>query len=265
MAGRVRVGIGGWAYDDWRGSFYPDGLPQARELEHASRRLSTIEINATFYRTFKPASFRKWRDEVPDDFVFSLKAPRFAVNRRELATAGEAIARFLDSGLAELGRKLGPILWQLAPGKSFDAAELDAFLALLPAALGRLRLRHVLEVRHASFETPDYLALARRHGVTTVFTDSERYPSFADPTGDLVYARLVRCEARRKLGYAPSELDRWAAAARAWAAGGLPAEVRLLEPRKVRNRGPRDVFIAFINGAKQKAPAAAMALLERLP
>jgi uncharacterized protein YecE (DUF72 family) len=263
--GRIRVGIGGWAYDGWRGSFYPKGLPQTRELQHASRRLTAIEVNATFYRTFKPTTFRKWHDEVPGDFVFSLKAPRFAVNRRELATAGDAIARFADSGIAELGERLGPILWQLAPTKPLDIADLAAFLELLPAQAGRRGLRHVLEVRHPSFESPEYVSLARQHDVSTVFTDSDEYPSFADPTGDVVYARLMCCRAGIRTGYAPKALDAWAEAARTWASGGVPPGLpRLDESAFAPRKDGRDVFIAFINGAKEKAPAAAEALLARL-
>lgn len=264
-AGRIRVGIGGWTYPPWRGRFYPKGLPHTQELHHASRRLTALEVNGTFYGTFKPATFRAWHDEVPEDFVFSLKAPRFAVARRELATAGDAITRFLDSGIVELGDKLGPLLWQLPPTKRFDARDLAAFLDLLPARAGRRPLRHVLEVRHASFATPEYLALARRHAVSTVFTDSEEHPSFADPTGDVVYARLVRARAKLRSGYAPGELDEWVAAARAWAGGRVPAGLPRLEAtRAERKARGRDVFIAFINGAKEKAPAAAEALIARL-
>jgi uncharacterized protein YecE (DUF72 family) len=270
-AGRIRVGVGGWTYEGWRGTFFPKGLPHARELGHASRRLTTLEINATFYRTFKPATFRKWRDEVPEGFVFSVKAPAFASQRRDLAGAGDAIARFLDSGLVELGDALGPILWQLAPGKRFDAGELASFLGLLPESAEGRALRHVLEVRHASFAVPGYVELARRHAVATVFADSDEYPSFADSTGGLVYARLMRSRASLRNGYAPQALDRWAAAARTWAAGGTPKDLTVIAPlpAKAKAKGAgaargRDVFLYFIDSAKEKAPAAAEALLARL-
>ncbi|HTE06483.1 MAG TPA: DUF72 domain-containing protein [Planctomycetota bacterium] len=259
----IRVGIGGWTYEPWRDNFYPAGLPHKQELAFASRHVTAIEVNGTFYSTFKPPTFRKWHDETPDDFVFTLKASRFATNRRLLSTAGESITRFIDSGIGELGGKLGPIVWQLAPTKGFDAEDLGAFLALLPRRDGSRALRHALEVRHQSFRCADYLALARRHGVATVFTDSDRYPSFADPTGSFVYARLVCSEAERKTGYAPKALEAWAAAARTWAAGGTPDELPRVE-RKLPAAAPRDVFIHFINGAKERAPAAAMALLRRL-
>src|SRR5262245_36280759 len=263
-AGRIRVGVGGWTFEGWRGTFFPRGLPHAQELAHASRRLTSLEINATFYRTFKPATFRKWRGEVPDDFVFSVKAPSFASQRRDLTAAGDAIARFVDSGLAELGDGLGPVLWQLAPAKRFDARELAAFLELLPAEADGRPLRHVLEVRHASFAVPECVELARRHAVAMVFTDSTEYPSIADPTGPIVYARLMRCAKSQRNGYAPKALDAWAAAAKTWAAGGTPKELELVAPQGKKAAGAargRDVFVYFINGAKEKAPAAAEALL----
>jgi len=264
---RIRVGIGGWTFAPWRDNFYPAGLPHAQELSYASRQMTAIEINGTYYGSFKPASFKKWHDETPDDFIFSLKATRFATNRKQLSTAADSISRFVDSGLAELGRKLGPIVWQFMPTKAFDAEDMAAFLELLPKKEGSLTLRHVLDVRHESFRHPDYLALARQHKVATVFTDSDKFPSFADLTGDFVYARLMKSEGSVESGYAPEALDEWAEAARAWAAGGNPSALpRVMDdaPSKPTAKGGRDVFIYFINGAKEKAPAAAGALIERL-
>ncbi len=247
-APRIRVGIGGWTYEPWRSNFYPPGLKQHQELEFASRQLTAIEVNGTYYSTFKPATFAKWRDETPDDFVFSLKANRFATNRKLLATAGESITRFVDSGISELGAKLGPIVWQFIPTKQFDAEDFEAFLALLPRSVDGWQLRHVLDVRHDSFTTPAYLALAQRYGCVTVHTDAEKFPLIADADGDFAYLRLMRSEADTPTGYAPAALDAWAAGARAWAGGTRP----------------REVFVYFINGAKERAPAAAMALLARL-
>ena len=241
----VRVGIGGWNYAPWRGSFYPQGLAQAKELAFASRQLTAIEINATYYSSFKPAHFRRWASEAPEAFMFSLKATRFATNRRVLASAGEAIERFVDSGIVELGDRLGPIVWQFMPSKVFDAGDFEAFLALLPREVDGRALQHVMEVRHPSFIVPAYLALARRYGVSTVFTDSDQYPSFDQPEGPLAYARLMMTAPRFKAGYAPGALDDWAARAGGWAA-------------------KRPVFVFFIAGAKEKAPAAAGALLQRL-
>ena len=260
---RIRVGVGGWTYEPWRSNFFPAGLPHSRELEYASRQLTAIEVNGTYYGTLKPASFRKWHDETPGDFVFSLKASRYATNRRVLAEAGESITRFVESGISDLGRKLGPIVWQFMPGKVFEAPDFEAFLALLPRQVDGQALRHVVDVRHESFMTPEYLALARRYEVATVFTDADKFPSFADLTGDVVYARLMLSEAGLSTGYADAALDAWAERARVWAAGGAPDDLPSLEEPK-KASAPRDVFIYFINGAKERAPAAAMAFLTRL-
>jgi uncharacterized protein YecE (DUF72 family) len=259
---RIRVGVGGWTYEPWRNNFYPEGWPQARELEYAGQKLSAIEINGTYYGTQKPASFAKWRDETPDDFVFSMKASRYATNRRVLAEAGESISRFIGSGISELGPKLGPVVWQFMPTKRFEPDDFEAFLALLPKEVDGLALRHVMDVRHDSFKTPEYVALARRHRVASVFTDSDDYPSFADVTADFVYARLMRAEAALASGYGPKALDQWAAHARQWSEGGEPDELPRVGDACAKK--PRDVFIFFINGAKERAPAAAMALRERV-
>lgn len=259
----VRVGIGGWNFAPWRDNFYPAGLAQARELAYASRHLSAIEINSTYHGTQKRTSFAKWRDETPDDFVFAVKASRFATNRRVLAESGESIERFIDSGIAELGRKLGPVVWQFAPTKQFDAEDFEAFLQLLPDSVEGVKLRHVLEVRHDSFQAPDYLKLARKYKAATVFTDSPKFPSMADLTADFIYARLMASSEKLKAGYAPKDLDAWAERVRTWAQGHQPADLPTVEDRKPAAR-KRDVFVFFINGAKERAPAAAQALLERL-
>jgi uncharacterized protein YecE (DUF72 family) len=261
--GRIRVGVGGWVYEPWRDNFYPPGLVHAQELAYLSSRVTAIEINATFYRNQSPASFAKWRDATSDDFVFSVKATRYATNRRVLADAGESIERFLASGLAELGAKLGPIVWQLAPTKSFDPADTAAFLQLLPDRLGTLRLRHAIEVRHPSFRCAEYVELARRHRVATVFADTDEYPSFADPGADFVYARLMRCEAGCPTGYTAEALAAWAERALVWSEGGEPEGLpRVGAPTTAG--APRDVFVFFISGAKERAPAAAVALLSVL-
>jgi uncharacterized protein YecE (DUF72 family) len=259
----IRVGVGGWTFEPWRDNFYPAGWPKDRELEYASRKLTMIEVNGTYYSTQKPATFAKWRDETPDDFLFSLKANRFATNRRVLAEAGESISWFCGSGIAELGAKLGPIVWQFAPTKKFDAADFEAFLKLLPPDVGGVPLRHVMDVRHETFRSPEYLALARRHGVATVFTESDDYPSFADLTGGFVYARVMRAAADQPEGCAPEVLAGVAACARAWREGREPDGLPRVEPPLAAG-APRDVFILFIGGAKEKAPAAAMALQRML-
>ena len=264
-AATIRVGVGGWTFEPWRGgTFYPEGLAHSRELNYASRHLSAIEINGTYYSTQKRESFLKWHDETPDDFMFSLKASRYATNRRVLAEAGESIERFVGSGLAELRAKLGPIVWQFAPTKRFDVEDFEAFLTLLPTSLDGRPLRHAMDVRHESFKSPAYLQLARKHRVATVFTDSDDYPSFADITGDFVYGRLMRTAADVETGYEPAALDAVAACARAWADGGEPAELPRVEPPPSATASPREVFLYFISGAKERAPAAAQALIERL-
>ena len=260
----VRIGIGGWTYPEWRDNFYPAGWPRSRELEYASERLTAIEINSTYHGTQKPASFAKWCDETPDDFVFSVKASRFATNRRVLAEAGESIERFIGSGLSELGAKLGPLVWQFAPTKRFEAEDFEAFLKLLPKDVDGLKLRHVLDVRHPSFMCADFLALARRYCMATVFADSDEYPSFANLTGDLVYARLMRCAAGRPQGYAPESLSRWAERAAQWAVGGEPADLPRVDEPPPAAAPPREVFMFFISGAKERAPHAAMGLIERM-
>lgn len=248
MNDRIRVGVGGWTYEPWRDNFYPKGLPASRELEYASRKLTAIEVNGTYYSTMKPATFAKWRAETPDGFVFSLKANRFATNRRQLATAGESIERFVASGIAELGAKLGPIVWQFMPTKKFDAGDFGAFMKLLPREAAGRPLKHVLDVRHESFASEEYLELAHRHGCATVHTDSDKFPPIADPGSELAYLRLMRTESSCPTGYPPGELDKWAEGCRAWA-----------------GKGPgREVFCFFISGAKERAPAAALALLSKL-
>jgi uncharacterized protein YecE (DUF72 family) len=197
--------------------------------------------------------------------MFALKANRFATNRRVLAEAGESIERFVGSGLSRLGHKLGPVLWQFAPTKKFDASDFEAFLKLLPREVDGRPLRHVLDVRHDSFMVPEFLALARRYGAAVVITDSPDYPSFANLTSDFVYLRLMRAESGHVAGYAPDVLDAWAACARAWAAGGEPDGVpRVPGDAPAPLAAARDVFMFMINGAKERAPAAAAEVIRRL-
>jgi uncharacterized protein YecE (DUF72 family) len=261
-AAPIRVGVGGWTFAPWRDNFYPSGLPQRRELEFASRHLSAIEVNGTFYRAQKPETYRQWREQTPPGFVFSLKAPMSITQRGALATKGGPVARFVE-GLAHLGDRLGPILWQFEPTRAFDPDDLEAFASLLPRETGGIGLRHVFELRNRAAVQPAYLALARRHRIATVFTDSTEYPSFADLTGDFAYARLMRSRSEIDTGYPAHELDAWAARARTWATGGEPDDL----PRAGGASPPaaaRDVFVYFISAAKERNPAAAQALLARL-
>ncbi len=261
--GAIRVGIGGWTFEPWRGPFYPEGLTQKRELEYASRKVTAIEINGTYYGAQKPASFAKWRDEAPEGFVFAVKGPRFTTNRRVLAEAGPSVERFITGGVLELKEKLGPINWQFLPTKAFDPEDFEAFLKLLPASHEGVPLRHVVEVRHPSFRVPDFVALLRAHGVATVVTDSAEFPQIPDVTAAFVYARLQRAEDSEALGYPRPVLAEWAGRARDWAAGKPEAGLELVAAAP-KPAAARDVFVFMINGFKPKAPAAAMALLEQL-
>jgi uncharacterized protein YecE (DUF72 family) len=264
-AGHIFIGIGGWTFAPWRGAFYPKGLAHAKELSYASERLTSIEVNGTFYRSQTPATFRKWASEVPDGFVFALKGPRFATNRRVLKEAGDSIKRFLDSGVTELGEHLGPLLWQFAPTKKFDAADFGGFLELLPDKYNGHAIRHVIEVRHDSFSTPEFTSLLRTFKMPVVFTDHARYPNIADITGDFVYARLQRGKDTIVTAYPPQEIDEWAARLQSWANGGAPDDLPLVEkPRTAAPSQPRDVFAYVIHEGKVRAPAGAMALIEKL-
>lgn len=238
----IRVGIGGWTYAPWRGVFYPPKFAQARELEYAAQKLTSIEINGTFYGSQKPESFRRWAAETPDDFVFSVKGPRFATHRKVLAEAGESIERFFNGGVRELGKKLGPVLWQFAPFKKFEPEDFAAYFALLPTDV-----RHAVEVRHDSFTSPEFVALAGKAKVAIAVIESEKHPLIDETTADFTYARLQGTKADVETGYTKPELRKWAA----WA-------------REREAQGKRDVFVYMISGAKERAPTAAMALIEEL-
>ena len=263
-SGRIRVGIGGWSYAPWRGVFYPKGLKQADELSYATSKLTSIEINATHYRLQSPKSFRIWGATAPDGFVFSVKGPRLVTQQKALAETGNFITRFFKSGLAELGDRLGPILWQFAPFKRFDEGDFGKFLDLLPHELDGQKLNQVVEVRHASFAIPRFAELARDAGVTIAYVDAEGWPNIADLTGDVVYARLQRGDDALAAAYPPGELDAWAGRAKTWAKSSTPDDLKLLAESAASKPRPRDVFIYFIHEGKLRAPAAAMALIERL-
>jgi uncharacterized protein YecE (DUF72 family) len=258
----IRVGIGGWTFEPWRGVFYPDGLTQKRELEYASRKLTSIEVNGTYYGSQKPETFAKWHDETPDDFVFSLKGPRFATNRRVLAEGGESIERFLTSGITELKDKLGPINWQLAPTKKFDADDFEGFLKLLPKAIDGRPLRHAVEVRHDSFKHPDFVALTRQYQVAIVLAADSAYPQIADITAPFVYARIMGTAETEPAGYSDKAISIWAERAQLLAAGRIPDGLETVAPAPAA--APLDVFLYVISGFKSRNPAAAMAIIERL-
>lgn len=262
-AGKIRIGVGGWTFEPWRGPFYPDKHPQKRELEYASRQLTSIEINGTYYGSQKPESFAKWHDETPKDFVFSLKAPRFATNRRVLAEAGESIERFFKSGVLELKDKLGPINWQFATTKKLDLEDFEKFLKLLPSSVEGRRVLHALEVRHDSFRDPDFVALAKSHAVAIVMAGDSEYPQIADQTAPFVYARIMGTKEKERLGYSKADLDQWAARAKAWAQGKKVTGLAVVNSKAAAPQ-PRDVYLYVISGYKEKNPGAAIALIERV-
>lgn len=261
--GNIYIGIGGWVFEPWRGSFYPDGLAQKRELEYASSRLTSIEVNGTYYGSQKPESFAKWRAETPDNFVFALKGSRYVTNRRVLAEAGPSIEKFVRSGLAELKEKLGPINWQFMATKAFDPKDFEAFLKLLPAEVDGVALRHAVEVRHDSFRSSEFIALLREYKVAAITAGDSQFPEIADTTAPFVYARIMGTQEAEPLGYAAPALDAWALRATTWARGGVPGDLESVLPPGGKAE-PRDVFLYVISGGKVRNPAAAMALIERV-
>lgn len=261
----IRTGIGGWVYPPWRGgAFYPPGLVQKGELAFASRAVGAIEINATFHSLQKPDSFRKWRDETPNGFVFALKGSRYVTNRKVLAEAGESVGRFMEQGIAELGDRLGPICWQLATTKRFEAEDMAAFLALLPREHAGLPLRHAIEVGHESFACPAFVDMARAAGVAIVWSEHPDRVRIADRTAGFAYLRCQDMQAEEPSGYTPAGVDRLATICRAWADGTVPPGLPMVGASDDKPPAGGDVFAFLINGAKERAPAAAIALAERL-
>jgi uncharacterized protein YecE (DUF72 family) len=263
MTARIRVGIGGWTFAPWRGRFYPDGLPQTQELHFASRQVTAIEINGTFYRTQTADSFARWAAETPDDFIFAVKAARAASYATDPEKAAASVERFLHSGLTQLGSKLGPILWQLPLGRKFNPAAMEAFLQRLPATLDGLRLRHVIEAGHPSFADPVWIALLRQYGAARALVERADEPA-GDVTADFVYLRLERNDAKAPSGYAEAGLAAWAKRVRAWAEGQPAADLKRLSEPTVEASRPKDCFVFFIAGDKERAPDAARAMLARL-
>ena len=258
----IYIGIGGWTYEEWRGPFYPDGLTQKRELEYASSKLTSIEINGTYYGAQKPSTFQKWRAETPDDFVFSVKGTRYATNRRDLAESKDSVDRFLNSGISELKEKLGPINWQFMATKKFDPADMENFFKLLPPEIDGVRLRHAVEVRHPTFQCAEFVDLARHYGVAVITGADSDFPVIADLTADFAYVRIMGSSEEHELGYSEQALDEWAYRARTLAEGQIPNDLPIYG--KKQSPKPRDVYLYVISGYKTKNPAAAMALIERV-
>jgi len=243
---QIRVGIGGWTYPPWRGTFYPDKLPHSKELEYASRQFGAIEINATFYGRQSPKSWAAWAKVVPDGFQFAIKGSRYIVTRPKLADAGEGLGVYFAQGMSALGQKLGPVLWMLAARRKFDREDIAAFFELLPAKLDGIPLRHVIEPRHESFRDEAFFALCRDHNVAVVFGDDDEFPCIDAATASFAYARLQRMREEVPTGYDGAALDGFAKRARHWTTDG------------------REAYVFMINGAKVRAPSAALALQERL-
>lgn len=256
--------MGGWTFAPWDETFYPERLPKSRQLAFATGQVPTIEVNGTYYSTMRPSTFSKWASEAPEGFVYSLKGTRYATNRRILAEAGESVMRFVGSGITELAEKLGPILWQFAPHKKFDADDFEGFLKLLPANQDGVRLQHAVEVRHESFAVPDFVELLRRFDIPVVFADHVSYPAIADVTGDFVYARLQKGSDDIATCYDTEALEQWAARSVVWAQGGQPQGLPLADATHHAPVRARDVYVYFIHSGKVRAPHGAMALMERL-
>lgn len=261
-SGTIRTGMGGWSYDPWRETFYPPDVTRKGELAYASRQVTAIEINSTFYRLQTKEIFEGWRDTTPDGFMFTTKATRTTTHRKDLTEARESVERF-TKGVAALAPKLGAINWQLEPHKKFEAKEIEEFLGFLPREMRGTRLRHALEVRHDSFKCAQFVDLARAANVAVVFADTDEHPSFADVTADFIYGRLMKTVSSEPTGYTKKALAKWADRASAWAKGGEPDDLTKATAAKPPAR-PRDVFLFFISGAKERAPLAAMQLAQEL-
>lgn len=262
--GSIRIGVGGWTFEPWRGVFFPDDVKQKDELAYMSRKLTAIEINGTYYSLQKAQTWAKWAAETPDGFMFTVKGSRYATNRRVLAEAGESVGKFMNQGLTELGPKLGPIFWQFANTKKFDPDDFGAFLDLLPKSIDGVAMRHAVEVRHDSFVTPEFPALLRKHNVGMVFADHATYPEMADITADFVYARLQTGSDDVATAYPPKDLDLWTSRLKEWSTGQVPAGLQLADPAYTPPAKPHDVFAFIIHEGKVRAPHGAMALIERL-
>ena len=245
MAHPIRVGIGGWSFEPWDETFYPPGLPKARQMAYMSRKMTAVEVNATYYSSFRPETFAKWRDDSPDGFVFSLKAHRFSTVRKTRDEMKKSVDLFLDQGITALKDKLGPINWQFPPHRKFTAEYFDTFLSVLPKEKDKLRLRHVLEVRAPGFDTPEFFDLLTRYGATVVWADDDEFPKLRHEGADFAVTRMMRTQSGEATGYSSADLVKFAKMYKDWSA-------------------KQDVFAFFISGAKERNPAAAMALQEKL-
>jgi uncharacterized protein YecE (DUF72 family) len=285
---QFRIGISGWTYSPWRGVFYPRGLVQKKELEYASRQLNSIEINGTFYSLQKPASYRKWVEETPDDFIFSVKGPKYITHMKKLIDVQTPLANFFASGVLLLGKKFGPILWQFPPWWHYDEEKLEQFLEMLPRTTDKAaelasehtlknkdgswtgpvtnkKLEYAFEPRHPSFFTEGFIRLLRKHNAALVFADSAgKWPFAEDLTADIVYIRLHGSKELYASGYTDEELDRWASRIKLWTKGKEPEDATLISPKESKPKNERDIYVYFDNDIKVHAPFDAIHLAERL-
>lgn len=284
----VHIGISGWRYTPWRKDFYPKGLAQKNELRFASRAVSSIEINGSFYALQTPDRYAQWYAETPKGFMFSVKAPRYITHVRRLKDIEVPMANFFASGLLQLKDRLGPILWQFAPNFKFDAERFEAFLRLLPRTMAEARdcakgcderlrkpgylatprrgkLRHAVEIRHASFAVPEFVALLRKYKVAWVIAETAgKWPYAEDLTADFVYIRLHGDAELYKSGYSDEALGHWRQRIERWAQGGQVRDARTLSPRGRALAAGREVFCYFDNDVKVRAPYDARALIDQL-
>lgn len=245
MAHPVRVGVGGWSFDPWDEAFYPPGLSKAKQLSYMSRRMTAVEVNATYYSSFKPETFAKWAEASPAGFVFSLKAHRFSTVRKTKDDMKKSVDLFLGQGVTSLKEKLGPINWQFPGTRKFDAEYFKTFLSVLPKEIGKLPLRHALEVRGTGFDTPEFYDLLTKHGATVVYAEDDEFPKLRHEGSDFAVARLMQTKSEEPNGYPSSEISRFAKMFTNWSK-------------------TQDVYAFMISGAKERNPAAAMALQDKL-
>lgn len=264
VQGKVRIGLSGWSYKPWRGDFYPDGLPQNQELTFAAERFTTLEINRTFYSLVEPKTMRGWYEATPHDLRFSVKGSRFITHNKKLANIEDPMRRFVESGLADLKHKLGPILWQLGPSLRFDRGRVERFFLGLPRKLGGRRLRHVFEPRHETFFVPEMARLARDHGVVLAFSHSAAWPYTEELTTGVVYLRLHGPREVYSSAYSKDELEGWARRIEKWANGSEPDDARRISDLDPPPRKGRSVYVYFDNDVGGHAPRQALELINLL-
>ena len=284
----IRVGISGWRYEPWRGTFYPKDLSQKRELEYASRKLNSIEINGTFYSLQKPASYRRWSSDTPEDFVFAVKGPKYISHQKRLKDVRIPLSNFFASGIFLLGKKLGPILWQFPQWEQFEFGRFSEFLKLLPKSTGDAaelaaentikrseyksietlhdqKLRYAFEPRHESFFTPMFIKLLRRHNAALVFADmADKWPTSEDVTADFIYIRLHGAEELYASGYNSRQLNHWRKRIKVWHSGSEPTDARLVAKKRADRKSGRHIYVYFDNSMKVLAPRDAVRLASRL-